>query len=90
MFFYNILLSFIVIIQCHVFNPNTLNISIGILNARTVIACGLLIDIYSSFDLARIIICSYVVIQEDNVQLTDMNISKHSHFEYKKERELFI
>jgi hypothetical protein len=90
MFFYNILLSIIVIIQCHVSNPNTLNISIGILNARTVITCGLSIDIYSSFDLARIIICSYAVIQEDSIQLTDMNISKHSHFEYKEERELFI
>ncbi|CAF1295458.1 unnamed protein product [Rotaria sordida] len=71
---YNVLflfsLSFISIVQC-----NLLNISLAIINTQTVIACGLSIDIYSSFDPTRIIICPYVSTEQDKIQLIYMNIS---------------
>jgi len=80
MLLYNILFLFLscvlFTVKCHVFNNNLLNISIGIVNTRTVIACGLSIYIYSSFDLTQIMLCPYVSIQEENIQLIDMKISK--------------
>jgi hypothetical protein len=48
----------------------------GIVNARTVIACGLTIDIYSSFNATQIKICPCVAIQEENMHLIDMKICK--------------
>ncbi len=68
--------SVIFTVKCQVFNNNLLNISMGIVNAQTVIVCGLSIDIYSTFDPAQIITCPYVSIQEENIQLIDMKICK--------------
>ena len=56
--------------------PCLLNISAGITNARTVIACGLSIDIHSSFDPAQAIICPFVSIDKKNLQLIHLNVCK--------------
>ena len=75
---YNLLLfvlSSTFIIQCHGAKNNILNISMGVANARTVLACGLFIRIYPSFDLKQIILCPSVSVQE-NIQLFNMSISK--------------
>jgi hypothetical protein len=49
----------------------------AIINTQTVIACGLSIDIYLSFDPAQVRICPYVFIKKDKLQLLQMNISKN-------------
>jgi hypothetical protein len=48
----------------------------AIANTQTVIACGSSIDIYSTFDPAQVIICPYVWIEKDKIQLIYMNICK--------------
>jgi hypothetical protein len=48
----------------------------AIANTQTVIACGSSIDIYSTFDPAQVIICPYVWIDKDKIQLIHMNICK--------------
>ena len=53
-----------------------LNISLAISNARTVIACGLSIDIYSSFDSAQVTICPYVLLDKEQIQLINLNFGK--------------
>lgn len=63
-------------VKCHLFNNNLLNISLGIINARAVVACGVSINIYSSFNLPEIMSCSQVLIQEKTIQLINMNICK--------------
>ncbi|CAF2113855.1 unnamed protein product [Rotaria magnacalcarata] len=64
-----ICLSFIPTIQC-----SLLNISIAIINTRTIVGCSSSIDMYESFDPAQIIICPYVFIDKDRIQLINMNI----------------
>jgi hypothetical protein len=65
------LLSFV-----HSIPSYRLNISLAITNTRTVITCGLSIDIYSSFDPAEVIICPNVLIEKNKIQLIYMNICK--------------
>jgi len=59
-----ILSSVLFTVKCHVSNNNLLNISMGIVNARTVIACGLSLNIYSSFIPAQIMTCPHIAIQK--------------------------
>jgi hypothetical protein len=68
--------SVIFTVKCYGSNNNILNISMGIINTRTVIACGLSIDIYRSFDPTQVITCPYVSVATNNIQLINMNISK--------------
>ncbi|UJR32943.1 hypothetical protein I4U23_020406 [Adineta vaga] len=63
-------LLFTTIIRCSSF----LNISQAILNTQTVIACGLSIDIYESFNQTQVTTCPYVSI-DNNIQLISINIS---------------
>jgi hypothetical protein len=74
--FFLLLLLVVSIIKGHVSRHNFFNISMGIINTQTVIACRSTIDIYSSFNPAQIIICPYVSIQAKTIQLVDMKISK--------------
>jgi len=48
----------------------------AIINIQTVIACGSSIDIYPSFDPAQVIVCPYVLVAKDKIQLIYMNICK--------------
>jgi len=50
----------------------------AIINTQTVIACDLSIDIYKSFDSAQVIVCPYVLIEKEKIQLIYMNICKIS------------
>ena len=70
------LLSTLSSIQCPGRRPTLLNVSMGITNARSVIACGLSIDIHSSFNPAQVIICPYVSIDQKKLQLIHLNVSK--------------
>jgi hypothetical protein len=71
-----LLISNTSIVKCHTSKHNLFNISMGIANAQTVIICGLSMNIFMLFDLKQILMCPYVSIQENNIQLFDMNISK--------------
>ncbi len=71
MFLIFFLISFINPIQCYLWH-----IPMAITNTQTVIACGSSIDIYSTFDPAQVIICPYVWIDKDKIQLIHMNICK--------------
>lgn len=62
-------LSFIPTLQCTLFN-----ISMAIINAKTIIICGSSIDMYSSFDSAQITSCPYVVIDKSKIKLMDINL----------------
>jgi len=79
MFLNNILFLFLVLfvstIQCQF-----LNISMAIMNTQTVIACASSIDIYPLFDPAQVIVCPYVSINKEKIQLIYMNICKISKF----------
>jgi hypothetical protein len=72
MFLFLLLLSFINPIQCYHWRIPT-----AIMNAQTVIVCGLSIDIYSTFDPAQVIICPYVWIEKEKIQLISLNICKY-------------
>jgi hypothetical protein len=48
----------------------------AIINIQAVIACGSSIDIYPSFDPAQVIVCPYVLVEKDKIQLIYMNICK--------------
>jgi hypothetical protein len=63
-------------IQCPGRRLTLLNVSVGITNARTVIACGLSIDIHPLFDPAQVIICPYVSIDQRKLQLIYLNVCK--------------
>ena len=63
---------------CHSLE-NLLNISLAIINTRTVLTCGSSIIIYFSFNSTEILRCPYVTI-EKNLQLIQMKISKRKTF----------
>jgi hypothetical protein len=65
------LLYFFNPIQCYLWYIPT-----AIINTQTVIACGPSIDIYSSFDPAQVIICPYLSIEKEKIQLISLNICK--------------
>lgn len=71
MFLFLFFITLLSTIQCYL-----LNISIAIINTQTVISCGLSIDIYSSFDPAQVVICPYVFIDKDKIQLFNISICK--------------
>ncbi len=73
MFLHNILLSILFTVKGH---DNLLNISIGILNAQTVIACQTSMNIYFSFIPSQILRCPHVIIQEDIMQSIHIKIRK--------------
>ncbi len=75
MILYNILFLFLVVF-IHTIQGHFLNISMAIVNTQTVIACGSSIDIYSLFDPAQVIICPYIFIDKDKIQLINMSICK--------------
>lgn len=52
------------------------NISIGIANTKTVVLCGISVNIYSLFNPTQIVVCPYVSIEKENIQLVDMRLSK--------------
>ncbi len=52
------------------------NISIGIVNTKTVVLCGLSVNIHSLFNPTQIVVCPYVSIEKENIQLVDMRLSK--------------
>lgn len=72
MFLYNILF-FIFISPIQGF---LMNINLAIINTETVIACGSSIDIYPLFDTNQVIICPYIIIEKENIQMIYMNICK--------------
>lgn len=90
----NVLSSFILIfiltVKCHATTDYLLNISMGITNARTVIACGSSIQFYLSFDPTQVRMCPYASIQENYTQLFDINISKTNLSELRKLMTLLL
>lgn len=84
MLLYQILFLLLSSVKCHISNNKFYNISMGIINAQTVISCGFSINIYSSFNLTEIRNCPQVSIQEKTIQLFEMNICKLSNLRRKK------
>lgn len=73
MFLYNILFL-ILLIFIQPIQGYFMNISMGIINTQTVIACGSSIDIYPSFDPNQVIICPHLIIEKEKIQMIYMNI----------------
>lgn len=64
--------------KCQAKNTTGLVIPIGIINAETVIICGVRIQTYLSFDPDKVVHCPFVTIEKDRIQLIDMNITRET------------